>query len=292
MVSRTPPKKIIEKLLKEVNFGCPIPGCGSPFLTIHHFDPPWSQKHSHNPDGMIALCPEHHNMADIGIYTKEQLRYFKKHPYVQDKLKVKWPWDPEKIVFRMGGSILFGSRAALTLESNKILEVKKKFIPSLNRATFSFNMNIPNKKGDFMIKMIDNYLSAPIHNLKLLKFSTKGHVFKIEHEDGTYLNLNFKRNSLNEFNKSLKVNFKNKDIISNTIKIVKKISLDSDNKVPIITILGHFSTPNIDIHILQSKINLICYFYHAEEVNLPPKVFLPGTSLRFIIGEIEILKFG
>lgn len=291
MISRTQPKKIIEELLKEVNFGCPFPECGSPFLTIHHFDPKWSEKQHHDPDGMIALCPEHHNMADIGIYTKEQLRYFKKNSYIQDKIKVKWPWDPEKIVFRMGGSILFGTRPALTLESNKILEVKKKFIPSLNRAIFSFDMNILDKKGKFMAKMVDNYLSVPIHNLKLLRFSTKGHAFKVEHEDGSYLNLKFKRNSLEEFRKLLKCNFED-NLVFGIIEIAKKISMDSDNKIPIVTILGHFSNPNIDIHILENKINFICYFYNNEEVNLPPKVFLPSGSLRITLGKKDILKFG
>jgi hypothetical protein len=33
---RTPQE--IEKLLRrEVNFGCPVPGCGSPWLKYHHF---------------------------------------------------------------------------------------------------------------------------------------------------------------------------------------------------------------------------------------------------------------
>jgi hypothetical protein len=32
----------------------------------------------HNPDGMIALCAEHHSKADVGAFTVEQLREFKR----------------------------------------------------------------------------------------------------------------------------------------------------------------------------------------------------------------------
>ena len=51
-----------------------MPDCGSPYLTWHHFNPPWSERHHHDPDGMIALCLQHHEQADAGTFTVEQLR--------------------------------------------------------------------------------------------------------------------------------------------------------------------------------------------------------------------------
>jgi hypothetical protein len=77
------PKHVLERLRKEVNFGCPVEGCGSPYLWYHHFDPPWREKHHYNPEGMIALCPTHAGHADMGLWTKDQLRDMKKKPYIK-----------------------------------------------------------------------------------------------------------------------------------------------------------------------------------------------------------------
>ncbi len=79
MVSRTPPAEVIQQLRKEVGFGCPVQGCSNPYLTWHHFDPPWSAGHTHSPKGMIALCLEHHKKADKGAFTNEQLYNMKKY---------------------------------------------------------------------------------------------------------------------------------------------------------------------------------------------------------------------
>jgi hypothetical protein len=76
-VNRTPPIEIRRQLRREVRFGCPVPGCGNPYLEWHHFDPPWHVKEHHNPEGMIALCSRHHPVADANAFTTEQIRKFK-----------------------------------------------------------------------------------------------------------------------------------------------------------------------------------------------------------------------
>lgn len=72
-MARNPPKSVLAELRKEVGFGCPVEGCGNPYLTWHHFDPPWSERHHHEPQGIIALCPEHHNAADANCGVGFQL---------------------------------------------------------------------------------------------------------------------------------------------------------------------------------------------------------------------------
>jgi hypothetical protein len=84
MVSRTPPKSVTQFLRKEANFGCPVQDCGNPYLTWHHFDPPWKDKEDHNADGMIALCTRHAPHADVGRWTKAQLLEMKQNPYVTE----------------------------------------------------------------------------------------------------------------------------------------------------------------------------------------------------------------
>jgi hypothetical protein len=56
------PEHVKEKLRTEVGYGCPI--CRSPFLTWHHFDPPYRVRPHNDPEGMIALCREHSDEAD------------------------------------------------------------------------------------------------------------------------------------------------------------------------------------------------------------------------------------
>src|SRR4051794_11076039 len=77
-MGREPPASVRRQLAREVGFGCPVPRCGSPYLTWHHFDPPWSVKQGHDPSGMIALCRDHHPEADAGTFTIEQLRQMKR----------------------------------------------------------------------------------------------------------------------------------------------------------------------------------------------------------------------
>ena len=77
-MNRTPLAKIRRLLRREVGFGCLVEGCGSPYLTYHHFDPPWARRHHHELKGMLALCLQHHKEADAGAFTDSQLRQLKK----------------------------------------------------------------------------------------------------------------------------------------------------------------------------------------------------------------------
>ena len=72
-ISRKPPEAVKLLLRQEVGFGCPLPYCRLPFLSFHHFDPPWHKEHHHRPEGMIALCVQHHEMADRGALDKARL---------------------------------------------------------------------------------------------------------------------------------------------------------------------------------------------------------------------------
>ena len=88
MLSRTPPESVRHFLRSEVNFGCPIQGCGIPYLTWHHFDPPWNIEEHHNPEGMIALCHTHADLADGKRWTNDQLRQFEtKTLSIQEEVK-------------------------------------------------------------------------------------------------------------------------------------------------------------------------------------------------------------
>lgn len=75
---RRPPKSVLNELCREVGFRCPVDGCGSPYLTFHHFGPPWHVKQHHDPLGMIALCSNHAAKADGGYYPDDYFVELKK----------------------------------------------------------------------------------------------------------------------------------------------------------------------------------------------------------------------
>lgn len=76
-MNRNPPADVRRALRFEVGFGCPVEGCGNPYLEWHHFAPPWHVCEHHNVDGMIALCRNHHPEADAGAFTDEQFKEMK-----------------------------------------------------------------------------------------------------------------------------------------------------------------------------------------------------------------------
>lgn len=113
-ISRTPNERVQRELRREVGFSCPAPSpnnigrCGNPYLTWHHFDPPWNVRHHHNPRGMIALCLEHHKKADYGAYTKDQLRQFKEQASNRfRKVRGKFEWMRHKLLAVVGGNFYY-----------------------------------------------------------------------------------------------------------------------------------------------------------------------------------------
>jgi len=97
-------ERVRHVLRKEANFGCPVPGCGSPYLYYHHFDPPYREQPHHKPEGMIALCAKHHDWADKGKWTIEQLRDMKRHPYLQSaQIRDAFGWKRNNLIVLAGG---------------------------------------------------------------------------------------------------------------------------------------------------------------------------------------------
>ena len=116
-MDRTPPASIRRLLRREVNFGCPVPSCGSPYLQYHHFDPPFSEEQHHNPEGMIALCTKHHPWADSGKWSNQELHRMKEKPFFRsDRLAVDgFGWRKRELILAAGG---FYVRPAVFLRLN------------------------------------------------------------------------------------------------------------------------------------------------------------------------------
>lgn len=107
-MNRKPPANVKRSLRQEVGFGCPVSDCGLPYLEWHHFDPPWQEINHHNPEGMIALCREHHLQADNGAFTKEQLRQLKRDGKENWKrIRGKFHWLRNRLLAVVGGNFYY-----------------------------------------------------------------------------------------------------------------------------------------------------------------------------------------
>lgn len=119
---RQPPPKILRELRREVGFGCPVKDCGSPYLEWNHFDPPWRERHHHEPQGMIALCAEHHAKADAGAFTKDQLRKLKTEGRQRaEAVRGKFDWMRNDLLAVIGGNLYFNVPAPVAFRGEPVI---------------------------------------------------------------------------------------------------------------------------------------------------------------------------
>lgn len=151
-MNRTPPIDVRRKLREELGFGCPVPGCGSPFLEWHHFDPPWHLENHHNPEGMIALCHEHHIQADYGAFTSEQLHAFKKGSKKEyQQVKAKFNWLRNTLLAVVGGNFYYEVPIIFQVRENRSIWFEK---DKENNLLLNFAM--PTASGEDRAVMVNN----------------------------------------------------------------------------------------------------------------------------------------
>lgn len=120
-MSRTPPNEVTRALRTEVGFGCPVPNCGNPYLEWHHFDPPFATEAHHRPEGMIALCAEHHKKADAGAYTVDQLRGFKTNKANAERVRGTFDWLRNDLLAVVGGNFYYETLRVLIVDDQDIV---------------------------------------------------------------------------------------------------------------------------------------------------------------------------
>jgi hypothetical protein len=153
---RTPPREVLRELRQEIGFCCPVAGCGSPYLTWHHFDPPWRVEHHHRPAGMIALCREHADKADNGSFTNDQLRELKRVGRERAELvRGRFDWMRRDLLARVGGNFYY--------EQPVILQVGPVPCIWFNRDDDShllLNFRMPTLSGEPRAQIEDNWWSV------------------------------------------------------------------------------------------------------------------------------------
>ena len=196
VMDRNPPPNVKRILRKEVNYGCPVPNCGSPFLSWHHFDPPWSVKEHHNPEGMIALCTQCHPMADSGAFSPAQLRCFKQNPNPIEFVKAKFPWMPENCIIRLGGCYA-QDWCRISISGEPILEIRKDKV-----GLTTINFVLKNESNEILATMHENVFHALNDSIHDLAISASANRIKIWSEERCIgLEFHYSRMSATEIEK-------------------------------------------------------------------------------------------
>lgn len=150
---REPPAAVRRELAAEVGFGCPVEGCGSPYLTWHHFDPPWNERQHHEPTGMIALCREHHGKADVGAFTAEQFRELKRVGRDRAQLlQGRFDWMRKDLLAVIGGNFYLRTPTALRVQNVPVVWFNRD-----EQDRLLVNLQALTTSGEPRMVMVDNF---------------------------------------------------------------------------------------------------------------------------------------
>jgi len=229
-MNRNPPEEVKRLLRKEVNYGCPVKGCGSPFLSWHHFDPPWSVREHHNVDGMIALCTKCHPMADSGAFSINQLRELKKNPNPIEYVKTKFPWMPENSIIRLGGCYAL-DWCKVSVSGEPIFWIEKD-----DNNLLVLNLILKNKNNDTIAVIKENICSILSKKVFDLSISASANRIKIWSEKRKIgIDFRFSRKTINEIEKIIQKdtpimpsNIGQPDLILDIEEFYNKLALETE----------------------------------------------------------------
>jgi hypothetical protein len=204
---RDPPPEVKRILREEVGFGCPVRGCREPFLSWHHFDPPWRERKHHDPAGMIALCVKHHAMADRGVWSKDQLRAFKNSPHSIEEVKAKFEWARPRQLVRTGGHYMGGKQLSMVVgvghPDQELIGLHEN---SEGLLEFSFELRSP--KGLLLASMKNNMFSSRSDLLYDLSVDTGATKIKIRvRKKDVVLDMESRRITQDEFDHLLEEDY-------------------------------------------------------------------------------------
>jgi hypothetical protein len=187
-VNRTPPADVRRVLRQEIGFGCPVPRdgetCGNPYLYYHHFDPPWAERHHHEPSGMITLCGEHHAKADAGTFTRDQLRAFKQ-ARGGSAIRGRFDWMREKLLAVVGGNFYYETPVPLRVGSVSVIAFDRD-----DQGHFLLNVNMPSTTPEVRVRIEQNdwiETGQPSD----LESPPNGRLLRVRYKDGDTLRVEF-----------------------------------------------------------------------------------------------------
>lgn len=184
-MSRKPGIDVIRELRQEIGFGCPIEDCANPYLEWHHFDPPWHIENHHNPQGMIALCVNHHKKADGGAYTDDQLRAYKNNKAQAKKVKGQFDWLRNDLLAVVGSGIYYETLNVLEINGHNVVWFRRDEEGYL-RLNIKILSVLPEERA-----VIEDNIWSNIGEPKDISSPPQGKELRIDYDNGDHLLVKF-----------------------------------------------------------------------------------------------------
>jgi hypothetical protein len=227
-MNRRPPRKVVRELSREVGFGCPVEGCGLPFLEWHHFDPPYAERNHHDAKGMIALCPTHHANADHGAFSKADLHRLKKEGKENTKsASGKFLWLRNSLLLVAGSNFFINPKRILNFKGNDLISIGRD-----KNNNLTMNVSLYNSKGELRKVMSDNTWESSGEELEV-ECPPSGKSLDIKYLNKDVFNFKFKEiNSMADFRKLYDAEmFRDDDLLFPLTILEMKFSTHNDDVV-------------------------------------------------------------
>lgn len=179
------PPQVKLTLRAEVGFGCPVSGCGNPYLEYHHFDPPVSVRAHNDPQGMIALCAQHHKKADGGAFTIEQLHALKADKAHAENVKGSLDWLRHELLAVVGGNIYHETPRVIVIDGVEVVSLKRD-----DEGYLRLSVNFLSLERADRIT-IDSNSWGGVGNPIDLRSPPQGKELEVKYDNGDYLYLRF-----------------------------------------------------------------------------------------------------
>lgn len=187
-LSREPPAAIKRELRQEVGFGCPVHGCGSPYLTWHHFDPPWRERQHHDVAGMIALCRGHHPEADAGAFTVDQLREFKRRGRDREApVGARINWMRDQLVAVVGSTFFYECATVV-----RVQDIPAVWFGRDEQGNVLVNLQQLTTNGEPRMLMIENFWITEGTAEHDIECPPSGRLIKASYPNGDRLRVEFR----------------------------------------------------------------------------------------------------
>jgi hypothetical protein len=145
---------------------------------------------------MIALCREHHDAADRGVFSKSELHELKKGPHFVDDVRAHFPWAKRNFLVRLGGFYSGGNRSVVNVSSRPLIRFAKD-----ENNLLLLCLELRSSDDTPVLTVSENLFSADPSSLHDLRVNTSGTEVKVWFaERNIGLDLSFARLTLDALN--------------------------------------------------------------------------------------------
>jgi hypothetical protein len=215
---------------------------------------------------MVALCPQHHDQADGGLWTTTHLRAFKHSPFVDEAIKVQWPWQPETLVLKVGPSLVVGSGSPIRLNGRPVMHFRPSKIETLGVQTVQFDSEIRSEDEQPWMRIEESWFDLILAGTTDLVFTPQTRSFKATHRDTSYLSMKFTKKPLEQFLEWIPTFIFDPDTAASVGNTVAKLgAIDSEGQVSVVIFEGQFRSKEVEVKITGDRMKFRCFVRGLEE---------------------------